>query len=111
MLISIGDDRVIEAKVKKVQEAKQEYNEALEQGHSAAMLEEKTMDDKKEYYVLNLGNIKPGERAIVDLFFQKSLKIVAGSLDFSVPLDFLPKIPRNITDKKTFRAPKLDLVV
>ena len=87
------------------------YNEALEQGHSAAMLEEKTMDDKKEYYVLNLGNIKPGERAIVDLFFQKSLKIVAGSLDFSVPLDFLPKIPRNITDKKTFRAPKLDLVV
>ena len=75
------------------------------------MLEEKTMDDKKEYYVLNLGNIKPGERAIVDLFFQKSLKIIAGSLDFSVPLDFLPKIPRNITDKKTFRAPKLDLVV
>ena len=111
MLISIGDDRVIEAKVKKVQEAKQEYNEALAQGHSAAMLEEKTMDDKKEYYVLNLGNIKPGERAIVDLFFQKSLKIVAGSLDFSVPLDFLPKIPKNITDKKTFRAPKLDLVV
>jgi hypothetical protein len=29
MLISIGDDRVIEAKVKKVQEAKQEYNQAL----------------------------------------------------------------------------------
>jgi len=26
MLISIGDDRVIEAKVKKVEEAKQEYN-------------------------------------------------------------------------------------
>ena len=38
MLISIGDDRVIEAKVKKVQEAKQEYNQALKQGHSAAML-------------------------------------------------------------------------
>ena len=45
MLISIGDDRIIEAKVKKVQEAKQEYNQALEQGHSAAMLEEKTMED------------------------------------------------------------------
>jgi len=30
MLISIGDDRVIEAKVKKVEEAKQEYNQALE---------------------------------------------------------------------------------
>jgi len=111
MLISIGDDRVIEAKVKKVQEAKFEYNQALEQGHSAAMLEEKTMDDKKEYYVLNLGNIRPGERAIVDLFFQKSLKIVAGSLDFSVPLHFLQKIPKNVTDKKTFIAPKLDLVV
>ena len=38
------------------------------------MLEEKTMEDNKEYYVLNLGNIRPGERAIVDLFFQKSLK-------------------------------------
>jgi len=54
------------------------------------MLEEKTMEDKKEYYVLNLGNIRPGERAIVDLYFQKSLKIIAGSLDFSVPLHFLP---------------------
>ena len=86
MLISIGDDRVIEAKVKKVQEVKEEYNQALEQGHSAAMLEEKTMEDKKEYYVLNIGNIRPGERAIVDIFFQKSLKIVGGSFDFSVPL-------------------------
>jgi len=33
------------------------------------MLEEKTMEDKKEYYVLNIGNIRPGERATVDLFF------------------------------------------
>ena len=111
MLISIGDDRVIEAKVKKVEEARQEYNQALKQGHSAAMLQEKTMEDKKEYYVLNLGNIRPGERAIVDLFFQKSLKIVAGSFDFSVPLHFLPKIAKNVSEKKTFNSPKLDLVV
>jgi hypothetical protein len=69
MLISIGDDRVIEAKVKKVGEAIQEYNQALKQGQSAAMLQEKTMENEKEYYVLNIGNIKPGERAIVDLFF------------------------------------------
>ena len=69
MLISIGDDRVIEAKVKKVGEAIQEYNQALKEGQSAAMLEEKTMENEKEYYVLNIGNIKPGERAIVDLFF------------------------------------------
>ena len=69
MLISIGDDRVIEAKVKKVGEAIQEYNQALKQGQSAAMLQEKTMENEKEYYVLNIGNIKPGERAIVDLYF------------------------------------------
>ena len=69
MLISIGDDRVIEAKVKKVGEAIQEYIQALKQGQSAAMLQEKTMENEKEYYVLNIGNIKPGERAIVDLFF------------------------------------------
>ena len=69
MLISIGDDRVIEAKVKKVGEAIQEYNQALKQGQSAAMLQEKTMENEKEYYVLNIGNINPGERAIVDLFF------------------------------------------
>jgi hypothetical protein len=69
MLISIGDDRVIEAKVKKVGEAIQEYNQALKEGQSAAMLQEKTMENEKEYYVLNIGNIKPGERAIVDLFF------------------------------------------
>jgi len=69
MLISIGDDRVIEAKVKKVGEAIQEYNQALKEGQSAAMLQEKTMENEKEYYVLNIGNIKPGERAIVDLYF------------------------------------------
>ena len=69
MLISIGDDRVIEAKVKKVGEAIQEYNQALKEGQSAAMLQEKTMENEKEYYLLNIGNIKPGERAIVDLFF------------------------------------------
>ena len=69
MLISIGDDRVIEAKVKKVGEAIQEYKQALKEGQSAAMLQEKTMENEKEYYVLNIGNIKPGERAIVDLFF------------------------------------------
>ena len=49
MLISIGDDRVIEAKVKKVGEAIQEYNQALKQGQSAAMLQEKTMENEKEY--------------------------------------------------------------
>ena len=68
-MISIGDDRVIEAKVKKVGEAIQEYNQALKEGQSAAMLQEKTMENEKEYYVLNIGNIKPGERAIVDLYF------------------------------------------
>ena len=46
MLISIGDDRVIEAKVKKVGEAIQEYNQALKQGQSAAMLQEKTMENE-----------------------------------------------------------------
>ncbi len=53
--MSIGDDRVVEAKVMEKKKAEENYEDAIAGGHSAMMM---NVDmDNKDMYKLDLGNI------------------------------------------------------
>lgn len=58
--ITIGD-RVIEGTVKERQQARQEYQEAVAQGHRAALMEE----ERSDIFTTTVGNIGPGEQVVV----------------------------------------------
>ena len=60
-------------------------------------------------YVLNLGNIEPAQTATVDLIFIKRLKIVNGFYDFTIPVNYLPKLTKE--SKKDNKEPMFNLVV
>lgn len=54
--ISVGDQRVIEARVAERQKAEEKYDDAVAAGHTAVKMEE---SKKTESYELNLGNVQP----------------------------------------------------
>jgi len=65
-LICSIDDRVIEAKVKSKQEAKNVYNDALASGNAAVYAERKEAKDE-EIVTLSVGNLLPGQTAVINL--------------------------------------------
>ena len=58
-LIAQIDDRVIEAKIKAKEEAKQEYDDAIASGNTA-VYDERDQNKKEEVITLLLGNLLPG---------------------------------------------------
>ena len=62
MTMKVGD-RVIEADIKEREAARIEYEEAKEQGHSAAIVEQ----ERTEIFTITVGNIHPGEAISVVL--------------------------------------------
>ena len=61
--ISIGDDRVIEARVMEKERAEEKYDDAVAAGHGAV----KMTETKGESYELSLGNVQPGQEAVVKI--------------------------------------------
>ena len=54
LLVSIGDDRVIEARVMEKERAEEKYDDAIAAGHGAVKM---TENEKAEMYEINLGNV------------------------------------------------------
>jgi len=89
-LICTIDDKVIEAKVKEKEEAKENYNDAIAAGNSAVFAERK--DTKNEEIVsLMIGNLLPGQTAVIDLQMIILLQIEGSSYDFNLVTSFLPR--------------------
>ena len=65
LTVSIGDDRVIEGKVLEKEKAKEKYDDAIAAGHGAVMLKED--EENQELYEMCLGNIQPGQKALVKI--------------------------------------------
>ncbi len=64
-LIAQIDDRVIEAKIKEKEEAKDIYNDAIASGNAAVYAERDTK--KEESISLMLGNLQPGQIIVIDI--------------------------------------------
>ena len=64
MTVTIGD-RVVEAKIEEKEEAEEKYDNAVAQGHTATMVTDSR--DSLDLHQLDVGNLLPGQSAIVEL--------------------------------------------
>ena len=88
MFATIGG-RQVEAMVMEKEKAKQKYDDALAQGKAAALLNESK--DLSDLYELDIGNILPGQEAVIEIHLIQPLKIEGGGFDFTLPIAYFPK--------------------
>ena len=81
------DGRVIVAELKELQAARNEYVEAIAQGHRAAMAEERDADT----FILRLGNIPSGEVATVRMTMSAPLLLNRATASYRFPLFISPR--------------------
>jgi Ca-activated chloride channel homolog len=86
MEIKIGD-RVIKGNIKKRDEAKAIYDQARQQGRTAALLDQ----ERDNIFTQSLANIKPGEQIDVTIRYTESLKFEKGNYEFVFPMVVGPR--------------------
>ncbi len=79
--------RVIEGVVEERGAAREQYNEAIAQGHRAAITEE----ERAGVFTLRVGNLMPGETATVRLSLVGPLPVDDGEVTFRFPLVVAPR--------------------
>lgn len=85
--LTIGD-RMLVGRVMERELARQEYNEAVEQGVDAALLEQAD----KRLVSLSL-NVAPGEERVLRAAYAEALPLVAGTRIYRLPLSQLDPLP------------------
>lgn len=80
-------DRVIEGVLKERGQARQEYDEAIEQGYRAALAEE----EQPNVFTMRVGNILPGETAEIELTLCMPLAYEEGEAALRFPLVVAPR--------------------
>ncbi len=80
-------DRTIDGQLKERGEAREEYTQAIEKGHRAAIAEE----DRSGVFSLRVGNIPPGEETTVELTLIGPLPVSDGEATFRFPLVVAPR--------------------
>ena len=86
MEIKIGD-RIIKGDIKKREEAKQIYEQAVREGRTAGLLEQ----ERDNIFTQSLANIKPGEKIDVTIRYSDSLKFEKGDYEFVFPMVVGPR--------------------
>ena len=79
--------REVEGVLKERAAARQEYTTALKQGHQAAITEE----ERPGTFTMRVGNLMPGEEAVVHLSLVGSLPYDNGEATFRFPLVVAPR--------------------
>ena len=80
MEMTIGE-RVVTAEIREREEARQEYEEAIEEGYTASLLEQQ----RPNVFQMTLGNILPGDRILVELRYTETLVPTKGEYEFVYP--------------------------
>lgn len=80
MKMTIGP-RVIEAKIKEREAARQEFEQAKREGKSASLLEQ----DRPNVFSMNVANILPKDRIVVELRYTELLVPDAGRYELVIP--------------------------
>ena len=83
--ISIGE-KVIISKIMEKETAEEKYKEALEEGNTGFI---SMYDEGKVNYIVNIGNIKPKQKVILNSFFIQTI----GSQDMSYEFIIMEKYP------------------
>ncbi len=79
--------RVVEGKLAERGQAREEYEQALEAGHRAAIAEE----ERPGVFTMRVGNLPPGEAASVELRLCAQLPFEEGEATFRFPLVVAPR--------------------
>ncbi|CAF1592407.1 unnamed protein product, partial [Adineta ricciae] len=85
------DDRQIEADLKEKKEAQKEYNEALQQGHGAYLLEQ---DEKsQDNFIINIGALPSGKECHITISYVTELDLIDNGqkIQFVVPTTIAPR--------------------
>lgn len=80
MVMKIGE-RTIQAKIKKKEDARREYEEAKQNGQSASLLEQ----HRPNVFQMNVANIMPGDSLVVHLNYTELLVPTDGIYEFVYP--------------------------
>lgn len=80
-------ERVVDGVLRERGEARREYEQALRDGHRAAIAEE----DRPEIFTMRVGNIPAGERVSVELEMSGPVAFSDGEATFRFPLVVAPK--------------------
>src|SRR6516225_10148662 len=79
--------RVVEGELKERGAARKEYDEAIKEGHRAAITEE----ERPGVFTMRVGNLPPGETAKVELTLTGPLPYADGEATFRFPLVVAPR--------------------
>jgi hypothetical protein len=84
------DDREIVAQLKEKKQAQQEYNDALQQGHGAYLLEQD--ENSQDNFIINVGALPPSKECTITISYVTELDFVQGStIRFVVPTTIAPR--------------------
>lgn len=86
-------DRTVVAELKEQEKARQEYHEAVSQGHHGALMEQ----ERPNIFTMNVGGIEPGESISVEVEFVINVPWMHKGGRFTIPMvvapRFIPGIP------------------
>lgn len=80
MAMTIGERR-IDAKIKKKEQARQEYEQAKQEGKSTTLLEQ----HRPNVFQMNVANILPGDTIVVEMRYTELLEHLDGQYEFVYP--------------------------
>lgn len=80
MVMEIGDE-VITAKIREREEAKQEFEEAKEEGKSASLLEQQ----RPNVFTMDVANVMPGDEVKIELHYTEMIGCTEGTYEFVFP--------------------------
>jgi Ca-activated chloride channel family protein len=84
---AVIDDVVVVGRVEERDRAFERYDEAIEQGHGAFLLDE----ERPDVFRASIGNLAPGKEVLVRLTYVTELPVADGQLRFTLPTTIAPK--------------------
>lgn len=103
--LEIGERRLAGTVVAK-REASEQYETAIDAGHSAALLEQA----REGLYTVNLGNLQPNESAKIRYRYAQLLDYEQGRVRLAVPTTVAPRYGRADLALAVHQAPDVDLL-
>ena len=102
------NEHTLQGTVVEKSEAQESYEETLADGNAAILLER----GEDGNYVLNLGNLAPGERCVIDLHYGQLLQFEQGGLRLKIPTVIAPRYGDLLRDGglQPHQVPETDLL-
>ncbi|GAX83003.1 hypothetical protein CEUSTIGMA_g10430.t1 [Chlamydomonas eustigma] len=91
----VGDKNIV-TEVKRKEQAEDDYNAAVQQGHTAVHMQKQKGEN---LYCVELGNLGAMEEAVISLSYVRLLNAVAGSVEFEHQATWVPPYVRSTTPR------------